>query len=92
MVFDTIKMAKLNTGVDHGFSWTHRKNKGGFLTYEQHASESQGRVYLGKCTCCHTEKEVADQTYSLTKPQYNNTKPTNPSPDPITPGVWQGRH
>ena len=40
--------------------------------------------------CCHTETEVADQTFHLTQSQY--TEPTSPSADPITPGAWQGSH
>ena len=43
-------------------------------------------------TCCHTEMEVADQTFYLTQSQYTDTGPTSPSADPITPGAWQGSH
>ena len=43
-------------------------------------------------TCCHTEIEVADQTFYLTQSQYTDTGPTSPSADPITPGAWQGSH
>ena len=43
-------------------------------------------------TCCHTEIEVADQTFYLTQSQYTDTGPTTPSTDPITPGAWQGSH
>ena len=43
-------------------------------------------------TCCHTEKEVADPTFHLTKSQYTDTGPTSPSTDPITSGAWQGSH
>ena len=43
-------------------------------------------------TCCHTEIEVADQTFYLTRSQYTDTGPTSPSTDPITPGAWQGSH
>ena len=41
-------------------------------------------------TCCHTEVEVADQTFYLTQSQYTDTGPTSPSADPIMPGAWQG--
>ena len=41
-------------------------------------------------TSCHTEIEVADQTFYLTQSQYTDTGPTSPSADPITPGAWQG--
>ena len=59
---------------------------------------SNMRVYLrdGSAqtyfTCCHTEIEVADQTFHLTQSQYTNTGPTSPSTDPITPGACQGSH
>ena len=42
--------------------------------------------------CCHTEIDVADQTFHLTQSQYTDTRPTNPSTDPVTPGAWQGNH
>ena len=38
-------------------------------------------------TCCHTEVEVADQTFYLTQSQYTDTGPTSPSTDPIMPGA-----
>ena len=62
------------------------------LTSQQHASVSQGRVCSDNFTCCHTEVEVADQTFHLTQSQYSDTGPTSPSADPITPGAWQGGH
>ena len=43
-------------------------------------------------TCCHTEIEVADQTFNLTQSQYTDTGPTSPSTDPILLGKWQGSH
>ena len=64
----------------------------GCLTSQQHASVSQGRICLDNFTCCHTEIEVADQTFYLTQSQYTDTRPTSPSADPITPGTWQGSH
>ena len=64
----------------------------GYLTPQQHASVSQGRICTDKCTCCHTEIEVADQTFHLTQSQYTDTGPTSPSADPIMPGAWQGSH
>ena len=64
----------------------------GCLTSQQHASVSQGRICSDNFTCCHTEKEVADQTFHLTQSQYTDTGPTSPSADPITPGAWQGSH
>ena len=42
--------------------------------------------------CCHTEIEVADQTFYLTQLQYTDTGPTSPGADPIMPGAWQGNH
>ena len=41
-------------------------------------------------TCCHTEIEVADQTFRLT--QYTDTGSTSPNADPAKPGAWQGSH
>ena len=64
----------------------------GCLTSQQHASVSQGRICTDNFTCCHTEIEVADQTFHLTQSHYTDTGPTSPSADPITPGAWQGSH
>ena len=64
----------------------------GCLTSQQQAGVSQGRICLDNFTCCHTEIEVADQTFYLTQSQYTDTGPTSPSADPIAPGVWQGSH
>ena len=64
----------------------------GRLTSQQHASVSQGRICEDSFTCCHTEVEVADQTFYLTQSQYTDTGPTSPSADPIMPGAWQGSH
>ena len=64
----------------------------GCLTSQQHASVSQGRICSDNLTCCHTEVEVADQTFHLTQSQYTDTGPTSPSADPRTPGAWQGSH
>ena len=64
----------------------------GCFTSQQQASVSQGRICLDNFTCCHTEIEVADQTFYLTQSQYTDTGPTSPSADPITPGAWQGSH
>ena len=62
------------------------------LTSQQQASASQGRICSDNFTCCHTEIDVADQTFYLTQSQYTDTGPTSPSADPITPGAWQGSH
>ena len=64
----------------------------GCLTSQQQASVSQGRICSDNCTCCHTEIEVADQTFYLTQSQYTDTGPTSPSAHPMTPGAWQGSH
>ena len=53
---------------------------------QQQASVSQGQICSDKVTCCHTEIEVADQTFHLTHAQYTDTRSTSPSTDPITPG------
>ena len=62
------------------------------LTSQQHASVSQGRISTNNFTCCHTETEVADQTFYLTQSQYTDTGPTSTSADPIAPGAWQGSY
>ena len=64
----------------------------GCLTSQQQASVSQGRICSENFTFCHTEIEVADQTFYLTQSQYTDAGPTSPSADPITPGAWQGSH
>ena len=64
----------------------------GCLTSQQQASVSQRRICSDNFTCCHTEIEVADQTFYLTQSQYTDTGPTSPSADPIMPGAWQGSH
>ena len=64
----------------------------GCLTSQQQASVSQGRICSDNFTCCHTEIDVADQTFYLTQSQYTDTGLTSPSADPITPGAWQGSH
>ena len=48
----------------------------GCLMSQQHASVSQGRICSDNFTCCHTETEVADQTFYLTQSQYTDTGPT----------------
>ena len=63
---------------------------GGCLTSQQHATVSQGRICSDNCTCCHTEIDVADQTFYFT--QSHCSGPTSQSADPITPGAWQGSH
>ena len=45
------------------------------LTPKQHASISQGRIYL---------EQVADQTFYLPQSKYTNTGTTSPRADPIT--------
>ena len=64
----------------------------GCLTPKQHGNVSQGRICSDNFTCCHTEIEVAGQTFYLTQSQYTDTGPTSPSADPITPGAWQSSH
>ena len=62
------------------------------LTSQQQASVSQGQICLDNFTCCHTEIEVADQTFYLTQSQCTDTGPTSPSADPMSLGSWQGTH
>ena len=64
----------------------------GCLTSQQHASVSQGRICIDNFTCCHTEIQVADQTFHLTQSQYTDTRLISPSADPIAPGTWQDSH
>ena len=64
----------------------------GCLTFQQHASVCQGGICSDNFTCCHTEIEVADQTFYLTQSQYTDTRLSSPSADPITPGAWQGSY
>ena len=64
----------------------------GCLMSQQQASVSQGRIRSDNCTCCHTEIEVAEQTFHFTQSQYTDTGQTSPSTDPITPGAWQDSH
>ena len=74
-----------------------RKKKKKFVCWllnvpQQHANVSQGRICSDNFTCCHTEIEVADQTFYLTQPQYTDAGPTSPSTDPITPDACQGNY
>ena len=62
------------------------------LTSQQHASVSQGRTCSDNFTCCHTEIQVADQTFYFAQSQLTDTGPTSPSADPIKPGAWQDSH
>ena len=55
----------------------------GCLTSQKHASVSQGRICTDNFTCCHTEIEVANETFHLTHSQYTDPGPTSPSTDPI---------
>ena len=64
----------------------------GCLMSQQHASVSQEQICSDKFTSCHTEIEVADQTFHLTQSQYTDTGPTSASTDPTTPGALQGSH
>ena len=61
-------------------------------TSQQHASVTKGQIWSDNFTCCHSEIEVADQTFQLTQSQYTDTWPPNFSIDPITPGAWLGSH
>ena len=58
---------------------------GGCLTSQQRASVSEVRICTDNFTCCHTETEVANQTFYL-------TGSTSPSADHIMPGAWQSSH
>ena len=45
----------------------------GCLMSQQHASVSQGLICSDNFMCCHTEIEVANQTFQLTQSQYTDT-------------------
>ena len=45
----------------------------GRLTSQQHVSVSQGRICSDNFTCCHTETEVAGQTFYLTQSRFSDT-------------------
>ena len=62
------------------------------LTSQQHASVSLGLICSDKCTCCHADTEVADQTCYIAQSQYTDTGPNSPSADPIIQDAWQGSH
>ena len=59
----TIRSTKADREREEGERSTHTKLFVGCLTSQQHASASQGRICSDNFTCCHTEIEVADQTY-----------------------------
>ena len=46
----------------------------GCLTSQQHVSVSQGRICSDNFTCCHTEREAADQIFYPTQLQYDSTR------------------
>ena len=75
----------MTAGADGGGGRGRGRGGGGWsLTSLQHASVSQGRICSDICTCCHTEIEVADQTFHYTQSQYTDTGTTSPSADPIS--------
>ena len=59
---------------------------GGERDRDRDASVYISGTDLHNFTCCHSEIEVADQTFYLTQSQYTGTGPTSPSADPIMPG------
>ena len=58
----------------------------------QDASVSQGSICSDKCVCCHTDTEVADQSFYLIQPLSTDTRQTSPNTDPIPPAAWEGSH
>ena len=42
-------------------------------------SVSEGQVSSDNCTYCHTEIEVADQTFDFKQLQHTDTGPTSPT-------------
>ena len=63
-----------------------------YTVSQQHASVSQGRVYLHNCICFYIGTEVADQICYLTQSQYIDTGPTSPSTNSIMPGACKCSH
>ena len=75
----------------------------GSVASQQHAIVSWGRIRSDSCACCHTEIEIADQTFYTgievadqtfypIQSQYADTGPNSPSTDPMLSGAWQGSH
>ena len=56
------------------------------FTSQQHACVSQWQICLHNCASCHTETEVADQTFYVTHSQYSDTVLTSSSTDLHVPG------
>ena len=95
MTFTFINEKKRKSSVQRYFTNTYELTGGllvACLMSQQQASVSQGWIYSDNFTCCHTQIEVADQTFYLTQSQYTDTGRTSPSADPLTPGAWQGSH
>ena len=71
----------------------------GCLTSQQHASVSQGRICSDNFTCCHTEIEVADQTFHLIQSlecqflsySYDSTPKKIPAQAAFEPGIFHSR-
>ena len=57
----------IQLALQHTFSYTRYDCVVWALASQQHASVSQGRICSNNFTCCHTEIEVADQTFYLTQ-------------------------
>ena len=55
-------------------------------------SELQGGVCSENGVCCHTEKEITNQSCYLTQSHYADIEPTSPSADHVAPDTWQGSH
>ena len=67
----------------------------GRLTSQQHATVSQGRICVGKCTCCHLGKKLQIKLATLSTHdmlQYTDTGSPSFTTDPITPGTWARMH
>ena len=58
---------------------------------QQHGSVSRETDLL-HCMCCHTETEIADETFYLILSQYSDTGLASSSTDPTAPGAWQASH
>ena len=61
-----LNLLQFTQAVERNMNTLQRWLLVGCLTSQQYASVSQGQICSDKWMCCHTEIEVADQTFYLT--------------------------
>ena len=81
-ILDNTNLATETGYTLNAFCWL-----AGCLTSLQHASVSHERIRLDRFRCCHTEKELLDQTFYLTQAKDSDIGPTSPSTNPVTLGA-----